>query len=69
MRMLDNDNALQSEALGIPGVNRSTVPSSITSSLNGSSRASPTGLVLDRIEVDLIHFSGPYFEVRWRTGS
>ena len=35
VRMLDNDNALQSEALGILGVNSSTAPSSTTTSPSG----------------------------------
>ena len=60
--MLDNDNALQSEALGILGVNliygaffHYQQPEWIVESL-------ADGLSSDRIEVDLIHFSGPYFE-------
>ncbi|MCB1901798.1 TonB-dependent receptor [Cognatazoarcus halotolerans] len=62
VRMLDNDNALQSEALGILGVNlihgaffHYQQPEWIIESL-------ADGLSSDRIEVDLIHFSGPYFE-------
>ncbi|MFN3985850.1 MAG: TonB-dependent receptor [Rhodocyclaceae bacterium] len=62
VRMLDNDNALQSEALGILGVNliygaffHHTHPEWIVEGLGD-------GLGPDRIEVDLIHFSGPYFE-------
>ena len=62
VRMLDNDNALQSEALGILGVNliygaffHYQQPEWIVESL-------ADGLSSDRIEVDLIHFSGPYFE-------
>ncbi len=62
VRMLDNDNALQSEALGILGVNlihgaffNFTHPEWVVDGLGD-------GLGPDRIEVDLIHFSGPYFE-------
>lgn len=62
VRMLDNDNAMQSEALGILGVNLihsaffyHTHPEWIVEAL-------ADGLGSDRIEVDLIHFAGPYFE-------
>ena len=62
VRMLDHENAQQSEALGILGVNLihgaflyHTQPEWIVECL-------ADGLGSDRIEVDLIHFSGPYFE-------
>ncbi|MDX9700693.1 MAG: TonB-dependent receptor [Rhodocyclaceae bacterium] len=62
VRMLDNDNAQQSDALGILGVNliygaffHHTQPEWVVEGLGD-------GLGPDRIEVDLIHFSGPYFE-------
>lgn len=62
VRMLDNDNALQSEALGILGVNliygaffHFDQPEWVVEGLSD-------GLGSDRMEVDLIHFSGPYFE-------
>ena len=62
VRMLDNDNALQAEALGILGVNlihgafnHYQNPEWIVEDL-------ADGLDSERIEVDLIHFSGPYFE-------
>ncbi|MDX1606227.1 MAG: hypothetical protein R3202_08535 [Candidatus Competibacterales bacterium] len=62
VRMLDNDNTLQAEALGILGVNLVygayhyyNHPQWIVESLID-------GLGYDRIEVDLIHFAGPYFE-------
>ncbi|MBK5915519.1 TonB-dependent receptor [Rhodocyclus purpureus] len=62
VRMLDNDNAQQSEALGILGVNlihgaffHYATPEWVIEGL-------ADGLGSDRIEVDLIHFSGPYFE-------
>ncbi len=61
VRMLDNDNALQSEALGILGVNLIHGASSTIRTPNGWSRAWPTGCA-QHIEVNLIHFSGPYFE-------
>lgn len=62
VRMLDDDNAKQSEALGILGVNliygaffSHDYPEWIIEGLADN-------LGSDRIEVDLIHFSGPYFE-------
>lgn len=62
VRMLDNDNAQQSEALGILGVNliygaffNYDQPEWVIEGLSD-------GLGSERIEVDLIHFSGPYFE-------
>ncbi|TVT76493.1 MAG: TonB-dependent receptor [Denitromonas halophila] len=62
VRMLDNDNALQAEALGILGVNlihgafhHYQNPEWVVESL-------ADGLGSERIEVDVIHFSGPYFE-------
>ena len=62
VRMLDNDNAMQSEALGIIGVNliygaffHYMNPEWIVEGLGD-------GLSPERIEVDLIHFSGPYFD-------
>ncbi|NMG66349.1 TonB-dependent receptor [Azoarcus indigens] len=62
VRMQDDDNALQSEALGILGVNliygaffNHDYPEWIVEGLGDN-------LGSDRIEVDLIHFSGPYFE-------
>ena len=62
VRMLDQSNELQSEALGILGVNLiygaffyNTHPKWIIDSLND-------GLGSDRIEVDLIQFNGPGFD-------
>ena len=62
VRMLDNENAQQCDALGILGVNLiygaffySQKPEWIVASL-------ADGLGSERIEVDLIHFSGLYFE-------
>lgn len=62
VRMLDATNAQQSEALGILGVNlihgaffHHDQPEWVVEGL-------ADGLGSDRIEVDLIHFSGPYFE-------
>ena len=62
VRMLDNENAQQSEALGILGVNlvhgaffNFQHPEWVVEGLGDS-------LGADRIEIDLIHFSGPYFE-------
>jgi len=62
VRMLDDTNAQQSDALGILGVNlihgaffNRDHPEWIVEGLGD-------GLTPERIEVDLIHFSGPYFE-------
>ncbi len=62
VRMLDATNAQQSEALGILGVNlihgaffHHDHPEWVVEGL-------ADGLGSDRIEVDLIHFAGPYFE-------
>ncbi len=61
VRMLDEDNQTQSEALGILGVNliygmfyKKERPKQIIESLLDN-------LDPDRMEVDLIHFAGPYF--------
>ncbi|MEI7613514.1 MAG: TonB-dependent receptor [Betaproteobacteria bacterium] len=62
VRMLDHENSQQSDALGILGVNLihgaffyHQHPEWVVESLID-------GLDSERIEVDLIHFSGPYFE-------
>ena len=62
VRMLDNDGGAQQEALGILGVNliyaafhHFTQPKKIIESLADD-------IEDDRIEIDMIHFSGPYFE-------
>lgn len=62
VRMLDETNRLQSEALGVLGVNlihgafyHATQPRWVIEGLKDN-------LEEDRIEVDLIQFSGPYFE-------
>lgn len=62
VRMLDNDNAHQVDALGILGVNvihgayfNHEQPEWIIEGL-------ADGLGPERIEIDLIHFSGPHFE-------
>ncbi|QIT54278.1 TonB-dependent receptor [Aquisalimonas sp. 2447] len=62
VRMLDQDNAQQADALGILGVNLIHAafyyhnrPEDIIDSLRDE-------LGTDRIEVDVVHFSGPYFE-------
>ncbi|NMF89967.1 TonB-dependent receptor [Aromatoleum petrolei] len=62
VRMLDNDNALQSEALGILGVNLIHGAFLYHQNPEWVVEALADGLGSDRIEVDLIHFSGPYFE-------
>lgn len=62
VRMMDDTNKLQSEALGVLGVN--LIYGAFYSALKP--KALIEGLLdnlePDRIEVDLIHFSGPYFE-------
>ena len=62
VRMLDNDGGAQQEALGVLGVNlihaafnHFTQPKKIIESLSDD-------LGNDRIEIDMIHFAGPYFE-------
>ncbi len=62
VRMLDADNRSQSEALGILGVNlihgacySKNKPRKIIENLLDN-------LDSDRLEIDLIHFAGPYFE-------
>lgn len=62
VRMLDDDNASQADALGILGVNLiygacyyKNKPKKIVETLLEN-------LDSDRLEIDLIHFSGPYFE-------
>lgn len=62
VRMLDEDNPGQVEALGVLGVNLlygacfdKHKPKAIIESLLDN-------LESDRVEIDLIHFSGPYFE-------
>jgi hypothetical protein len=62
LRMLDEDNHSQSEALGVLGVNLlygayyyKDDPKKIIDSLSDN-------LASTRLEIDLIHFSGPYFE-------
>jgi hypothetical protein len=62
VRMLDNDGGAQQEALGVLGVNlihsafnHFTRPKKIIETLGDD-------LEPGRIEIDMIHFSGPYFE-------
>ncbi len=61
VRMLDHDNAQQSEALGILGVNLIHGAFNYFQNPAWVVEALADGLGSDRIEVDLIHFSGPYF--------
>ncbi len=62
VRMLDNDNAQQSDALGILGVNLIHGAFFYHQQPEWIVEALADGLGPERIEVDLIHFSGPYFE-------
>ena len=62
VRMLDNDNAQQADALGILGVNLVYGAFQHYHHPEWVIEGLADGLGSDRIEVDLIHFSGPYFE-------
>ena len=62
VRMLDNDNAQQSDALGILGVNLIHGAFFLHQRPEWVVECLADGLGPERIEVDLIHFSGPYFE-------
>lgn len=62
VRMLDDTNAQQSEALGILGVNLIHGAFFYHDRPEWIIEALADGLGPDRIEVDLIHFAGPYFE-------
>lgn len=61
VRMLDNDNAQQSEALGILGVNLVHGAFFHTGRPDWIIEGLGDNLGSERIEVDLIHFSGPGF--------
>lgn len=62
VRMLDNDNAQQADALGILGVNLIYGAFHYYNQPQWLIESLTDGLGYDRIEVDLINFSGPYFE-------
>jgi hypothetical protein len=62
VRMLDNDNAQQSDALGILGVNLIHGAFFYHQQPEWIVECLADGLGPERIEVDLIHFSGPYFD-------
>lgn len=62
VRMLDHENAQQSEALGILGVNLIHGAFFLHQKPDWIVESLADGLTADRIEVDSIHFSGPYFE-------
>lgn len=62
VRMLDNDNTLQAEALGILGVNLIHGAYYYFNHPQWIVEGLIDGLGYDRIEVDVIHFAGPYFE-------
>ncbi|NVK31196.1 MAG: TonB-dependent receptor [Gammaproteobacteria bacterium] len=62
VRMLDNSNDLQSEALGILGVNLIYGAFKYNSNPTWLIQSLHDGLSMDRIEVDLINFSGPGFD-------
>ena len=62
LRMLDDTNAMQSEALGIFGVNVIYGAYHYYNQPEWFIESLTDNLGYDRIEVDVIHFSGPYFE-------
>lgn len=62
VRMLDEDNALQSEVLGIVGVNLIYGASYFKSNPRKIIETLLDNVDKDRLEIDLIHFSGPYFD-------
>ncbi|WP_153111240.1 TonB-dependent receptor [Propionivibrio limicola] len=62
VRMLDNDNAQQADALGILGVNLIHGAFYYYQQPEWIVECLADGLGSDRIEIDLINFSGPYFD-------
>lgn len=62
VRMLDNDNAHQADALGILGVNLIYGACFDHEHPEWVIEGLADGLTPERIEVDLVHFSGPHFE-------
>lgn len=62
VRMLDNDNAQQADALGILGVNLIHGAFYYYQNPQWIVECLADGIGSERIEVDLIHFSGPYFD-------
>ena len=61
VRMLDVENALQQEALGIVGLNLIYGSQYYSQDPDGLVESLLDGLTTDRIEIDLIEFSGPEF--------
>lgn len=61
VRMLDDENRLQSEALGILGVNLIHATFQYANRPKWIIDSLLDGIGQDRLEVDLIHFSGPAF--------
>jgi hypothetical protein len=62
VRMLDEDNASQAEALGVLGVNLLYGASYYKNKPKKIVETLLENLESDRLEIDLIHFKGPYFE-------
>jgi len=62
VRMLDDDNASQSEALGILGVNLIYGASYYKNKPKKIIETLLDNIDSDRLEIDLIHLSGPYFQ-------
>ena len=62
VRMLDNENALQQEALGIVGVNLIYGAMYLSDTPDQLLKSLLDGLSVDRLEVDMVDFSGEAFE-------
>lgn len=62
VRMLDDDNASQADALGILGVNLIYGASYLKNKPRRIIETLLDNLDKDRLEIDFIHFSGPYFD-------
>jgi len=63
VRMLDTDNQLQQEAIGILGVNLVYGAMHLSNDPDGFIDSLTDSLGINRIEVDMIEFNGPSFEV------
>lgn len=62
VRMLDNENALQQEALGIVGVNLVYGAMYLSNTPDKLLRSLLDGLSIDRLEIDMVDFSGAAFK-------
>ncbi|MCG2633905.1 MAG: TonB-dependent receptor [Gammaproteobacteria bacterium] len=62
VRMLDDTNQAQAEALGVLGVNLIYGAFNLHTDTEEMIRSLTDGVSRNRLEIDMIHFSGPYFE-------